>query len=94
MPSCYIIFSKKLNRFYTGATQDSVDVRITKHNNHFYGNSHFTAKASDWELFLYIECNTFNQALKIEKHIKKMKSAQYIKNLKSYPELVTKLKNL
>ncbi|MBN8703852.1 MAG: GIY-YIG nuclease family protein [Bacteroidetes bacterium] len=94
MPSCYIIFSKKLNRFYTGATQDSVDVKIAKHNNHFYGNSHFTAKASDWELFLYIECNTFNQALKIEKHIKKMKSAQYIKNLKSYPELVTKLKNL
>lgn len=85
MNSCYIIFSKKLNRFYIGVCHDDLTERIKKHNDHSYGLHRFTAKASDWELFLRIECSSHTQALKIEKHIKNMKSKVYINNLLIYP---------
>ncbi len=52
----------------------------------------FTAKADDWELFLRISCTDKEQGLKIEKHIKKMKSKIYIENLRRYPEMIEKLK--
>ena len=66
-------------------------MRIEKHKTHSYEGQHFTDMASDWELFLAIECQTVSQALKIEKHIKRMKSRMFIENLKRYPELQEKL---
>ena len=93
MNYCYILYSPKLNRFYTGICQSDLKERIQKHNDHSYGNHRFTAKTSDWELFLSIECKTFAMARRLELHIKKMKSSKYIGNLKRYPELVEKLKN-
>ena len=92
MNCCYIIFSKKLNRFYIGVCQDNLNERILKHNHHTYGNHRFTAKADDWTLFLSIECESYSQAVKIEKHIKAMKSSLYIKNLIKYPDIIIKLK--
>jgi putative endonuclease len=91
--ACYIIFSKKLNRFYIGVVHDDLNERINKHNDGSYGDHRFTAKATDWELFLVIETESFKQALTIEKHIKSMKSAVYIRNLSKYPEMIEKLKN-
>ena len=64
--------------------------RIAKHNSPFYG-LHYTSKADDWELFHFIECVTIGQAMKIEKHIKKMKSVKYLKNLKSFSAIQSKL---
>jgi putative endonuclease len=48
---CYILFSNKLNIFYTGASQDDIEVRIQKHNTGYYGKDKFTAKTNDWSLF-------------------------------------------
>ena len=48
-------------------------------------------KAIDWGLFLTIENLNYQQARFVEAHIKKMKSTDYIKNLKKYPEMVSKL---
>ena len=81
-----------MNRHYIGACQDDLQSRIAKHNTHEYGDHRFTAKADDWELFLNIDCTSYSQALKIEKHIKSMKSSIYIKNLAQYPEIGLKLK--
>ncbi len=92
MICCYIIFSEKLNRFYIGATQNGVEQRLLEHNNQFYGSSVFTATTNDWKLFLSIECNSFSQALRIEKGIKKMKSRKYLENLKKYPSMIEQLK--
>ena len=92
MASCYILSSEKLKRFYVGATQDDLSERIRKHNAHTYGNHRYTAKADDWELFLEIECPSYSLAVCIERHIKKMKSREFINNLKRYPELVERLK--
>ncbi len=94
MIACYIIFSKKLDRFYIGVTQSDLNERISKHNNGSYGNHRYTAKANDWELFICIECENIRKATSIEKQIKKMKSSVYIKNLKLYPDLIKKLKNI
>ncbi|MBU2020282.1 MAG: GIY-YIG nuclease family protein, partial [Bacteroidetes bacterium] len=57
----------------------------------FHENSEarkFTSKADDWTVFLRIDCKTKEQGLRIEKHIKRMKSSVYISNLKKYPEIL------
>ena len=64
--------------------------RITKHNSSTYG-LHYTSKTKDWQIFHLIECETVGQAMKIEKHIKKMKSVIYLKNLKSFSAIQIKL---
>ena len=92
MNCCYILFSEKLKRHYIGACHDDLQTRIVKHNSHEYGDHRYTAKASDWQLVLSIECKTYSQATKIEKHIKSMKSRVYIANLIKYPEMIIKLK--
>ncbi|MCC6372101.1 MAG: GIY-YIG nuclease family protein [Bacteroidia bacterium] len=92
MICCYILYSEKLQCHYIGACQQDLESRIKKHNAHEYGENRFTAKAEDWRLVLAIECETYSQALKIEKHIKRMKSSVYIFNLIKYPEMQLKLK--
>ena len=87
----YILYSKSLDRFYTGVTTLAIEERIQNHIKKKYGNLNFTQKAEDWELFHFIQCNDFSQARRIELHVKKMKSKIYIKNLKLYPELIAKL---
>ena len=86
----YILYSEKLNRFYTGFTSN-FDVRYQFHQT-AADPKKFTAKANDWEIFIKIQCATKSQGYAIEKHIKKMKSQTYIKNLIIYPEIIEKLK--
>lgn len=90
---CYIIYSQKLARFYTGACREDLAGRILHHNAHSYGNHRFTAAATDWELFLAIPVKDYSHAIRLERLIKGMKSAKYIRNLKKYPELVAKIVN-
>ena len=89
MRQVYILFSKKLNRFYVGYTSD-FETRMEFHSNS--ETRKFTYNAVDWELFFVIDCENKNQGLAIEKHIKSMKSKIYIENLTKYPEMIEKLK--
>jgi putative endonuclease len=89
MAFVYILFSRKLDRFYTGSCND-LDFRLDQHLKKDFTKS-FTAKSNDWELFLFIDDLHYAQARLIETHIKKMKSKVYIQNLKKYPEVVKKL---
>ena len=91
MPFVYILYSPSCNQFYTGATTVAVESRLEWHLIKHYENN-FTTKTQDWELFFEIECDTMNQAFKIEKHIKGMKSKKYIADLKKYPAISEKLK--
>jgi putative endonuclease len=90
MASVYILFSKQLSRFYTGSCLE-IEFRLGQHLEKIYKSS-FSAKTDDWESFLTINNLEYRQARNIEQHIKKMKSTQYISNLKKYPELIEKLK--
>jgi len=89
MASVYILFSKKLNRYYIGSCLD-LSKRLDEHLQGFYPDS-FTSKATDWELFLHINDLAYQQARQIELHIKKMKSKTYIENLKKYEDIQTRL---
>ena len=86
----YILYSKKLNRFYTGTTDD-FERRLLEHNSNKYDDG-FTSRGIPWELFLLIEELSSSQAYRMERHIKSMKSSRYIKTLKSNPKKMDELK--
>ena len=86
----YILYSKKLDRYYTGQTID-VSTRLDKHNGEYYDGK-WSSKGKPWTLYLSIECKDKRQALDIEAHIKRMKSRKYIENLEKYPSIIEKLK--
>ncbi len=73
MVSCYIIYSQSIDAFYVGISQERIESRVAKHNAGTYG-THFTSQAKDWELFLLLPCDSVSQSMKIERHIKRMKS--------------------
>ena len=87
----YVLYSKKLDRFYTGVTTLQVEERVENHLQKVYRKLNFTQKSDDWILFWSMECESFKQARNIELHIKKMKSKIYIQNLSKYPEIGNKL---
>ena len=89
MASVYILFSKKIDRFYIGSCKD-LHYRFEQHSSKAFSKS-FTAKADDWELFFCVDQLQYAQARAIEMHIKKMKSKRYIQNLKRYPDILQKL---
>ena len=84
----YILYSKNIDRYYTGYTSD-IDKRLEFHKS---AESHkFTYRGGSWQEYLLLKCTSKSQALEIEKHIKRMKSKVYIQNLKRYPEMQKKL---
>ena len=64
MTACYILYTPSFDKFYVGATQEDVYVRLQKHNNKTYDNT-YTAYTSDWEIFLFIESANYSQAINI-----------------------------
>ncbi|WP_323758242.1 GIY-YIG nuclease family protein [Roseivirga sp.] len=85
----YILYSPSTDRYYIGETA-FVSGRLEQHNGCFYKNAS-TKSASDWELFLEIECIDRSQALKIERFIKQQKSRKFIERLKSESKIINDL---
>src|SRR5690606_33664696 len=90
MASVYILYSSKLDRYYTGSCKD-FQFRYDQHLEKVYP-SNFTTKASDWQLFLLIEDLSYMEARAIERRIKSMKSRTHIQNMAKFPEMITKLR--
>jgi len=90
MASVYILYSSKLDRFYTGSCE--FQFRFEDHLNKVYPGS-FTTNSDDWQLFLLVENLSYLQARSIEDHIKKMKSKVYIQYLAKHSEIILRLKN-
>ena len=76
----YVLFSPSLNKYYTGITTEDIHTRVLKHNTSYYG-THYTSSASDWELRLFIHCETYNIARKTELYVKRMKSRKFIEKI-------------
>lgn len=85
MATVYILYSNSIEKFYTGSCLDFTE-RLEMHNNKKF-SSGFTRRASDWQLFFKIDNLTYQQARRIEQHVKKMKSKKYIENLIIYPKV-------
>ena len=91
MPSCYILYSEKIDKFYIGSTSIVIDDRLVRHNSGYY-DSKWSEIGIPWILFLNIECTSLRQAKSIEAHLKRMKSRKYISNLAVYPDIIVRLK--
>ena len=87
----YILVSEMLGKFYVGSTQEALEVRYEQHLNKFF-ESAYTTISDEWRIFLVIDCESITQTIRIEKHIKNMKSKKYIHDLKKYPEIIERLK--
>ena len=70
----YILYSKELDRYYIGQTENLND-RLFRHTN---SGSKSTKAANDWLLKYKEEFNTRSEAMKREAEIKKKKSRKYI----------------
>jgi putative endonuclease len=79
MAHVYFLYSQNLNKFYIGSCLE-LQKRLNEHRLKIYPNC-FTAKDDSWQLYFEIPNLNYEQARKIEKHIKNMKSSVYIKNL-------------
>jgi putative endonuclease len=88
--SVYILYSSKLDRYYTGTTDD-VERRLAEHNSGSYEKA-FTQKGIPWVLYLFIEGLESRQAYEMERHIKSMKSRKYIENLKENTDFRNRLR--
>ena len=93
MGQVYIVYSQSLDKYYTGVTQDSVVLRLEKHNKGVYGKRKYTSTANDWKLYLTLSCDDYNHAIRLERKIKSMKSRKYIENLEKYEEIREKIIN-
>ena len=72
----YILYSKSINKYYVGETVD-VENRLQAHNQHKYRKG-YTKAAEDWKIALKLELESKENALYIERFIKKMKSKKFI----------------
>ena len=92
MATVYILYSKNFDKYYIGSCLDLAK-RLQEHKDKIDKQS-FTYRTDDWEIYYVMPDLSYSQARSIEQHIKKMKSKKYIENLKKYPELSDKLRNL
>jgi putative endonuclease len=83
----YILYSKTSTKYYVGETHN-VHERISKHNQHAYSNS-YSKIANDWKLVLSYECDNRDNALYLERFIKRMKSKVFIEKIISKPEILS-----
>ncbi len=74
---CYILYSKVLDKYYIGHTQDLTS-RFQKHLTNHKG---FTGKIADWKLVYFEKFDDKPEAYARERMIKKRKSRKYIERL-------------
>jgi putative endonuclease len=72
----YILYSSKIDRFYTGQTED-LDRRLEEHNR---GKTVFLATGVPWIIVYSKIHNNRSEAIKEEKFIKKRGAARFLKD--------------
>jgi putative endonuclease len=85
----YIIYSKEIDQYYVGETEDT-EVRLNQHNSGFFKGSS-TSKAKDWEYLLLVSCENRLMARRLENFIKKQKNRKFLESIIYDPE---KLKSI
>jgi len=87
----YVLYSKAANRYYVGETSD-VDTRLKQHNQHHFKKG-FTKAAEDWKVVLSKKCSSKEEAVYLEKFIKRMKSRKFIQKVVLNPKILDDLLN-
>jgi putative endonuclease len=73
----YIIYSKKIDKYYIGHTEN-IELRLQRHNE---GTTRFTSQTNDWVLVYTESYSTKSEAMKRENEIKRKKCRKYIEEL-------------
>jgi putative endonuclease len=73
----YILYSEKIDRYYTGVTEDMA-WRLERHN---VGWGKYTKRGIPWKVVYIEKFNSKSSALCREREIKNRKSRQYIESL-------------
>ncbi len=85
----YIIYSQDTDKFYIGETHDIIS-RLEKHNSHSYQKS-FTKISEDWKIVLEFQCLDRENALYLEKFVKRMKSRKFIEKIIADNRILTEI---
>ena len=85
----YIVHSKTIDRYYVGETHDLVN-RLEQHNQHHFKNN-FTKAAKDWKVALSKICESKEDAIYLERFIKRMKSKEFIQKVIENPKILDDL---
>jgi len=85
----YILYSKKIDKFYIGYSSDFSE-RLKYHNNP-QKNRIWTKRGIPWETFLVINDLDSSMARKIEHYLKSMKSRKFLIELKNDPQKIKAL---
>ncbi len=72
----YILFSAKINRFYTGQSED-LNRRLEEHN---HGKTKFMANGIPWKLVYSRAHDSRAEAMKLERFIKKRGAVRFLKD--------------
>ena len=75
----YIIHSPAIDRYYVGESPDIIN-RLDQHNSHYFKKG-FTKAAQDWKIVSSTEWGNKEDALYLEKFIKRMKSKKFIEKI-------------
>ena len=73
----YIIYSKKIDRYYVGII-DNLDWRLERHN---AGWGKYTKHGIPWKIVYHENYDSKSEALKREREIKNRKSRKYIESI-------------
>ena len=73
----YILYSKSLDKYYTGQTNNLKD-RLKRHNS---GYEKYTRKGIPWDLIWNKLCIDRNEAMKLESKIKKRGAKRYLHDI-------------
>ncbi len=71
----HILFSEKLNKYYTGSTSVLLVERVKKHN---YNHSGFTGKADDWTVLYFVQFERVEDSRSLEKKIKSRGALRFL----------------
>ena len=74
MYTTYILYSSKIDKFYTGQTMD-LDHRLEEHNR---GKTSFSATGMPWQIVFSKVFKSRTDAMKLEKFIKKRGAARFL----------------
>ena len=84
-----MLHSNTLDKFYIGETPD-IENRRNQHVNHHFAKN-YTKAADDWIVVLTKECHSKEEAIFLEKFIKKMKSKKFTLRLIDKPEILNNI---
>jgi len=90
MAFVYILYSKRIDKFYIGFTTLTPTKRLAQHNSGYYEKS-FSTGGIPWELILAIPCQNKDHARRLEAYLKKMKSRTNLVQLIKCPSILEAL---